>query len=57
VTLKAPFASSARAVRIDGNERAPCKPEFRDVLDKATTKLVARNERVMMMAEPMPPSL
>ena len=47
MALKAPFASSARAIRIDGDERASCKLEFRDVLDEATTKLVARNERFM----------
>jgi hypothetical protein len=46
VTLEAPFASSASAVRIDGERTSP-EPEFRDVLDEVTTKLVARNERVM----------
>src|SRR6516225_9049060 len=47
MTLEAPYASSARATRIDGDERASCKLQFRDDLEEATTKLVARNERVM----------
>ena len=47
MTLKAPFASSAKAIRIDGDERAPCKSELRYIFAEAAPKLMARNERLM----------
>ena len=44
--LAAPFAAPARNVGVDRDQRAPRKPEFRNVLAKIAAELVARNERL-----------
>jgi hypothetical protein len=47
VTPQTPFASPARAVRIDGDERAPLESQFRQVLAEAAAKLMTRSEGLM----------
>ena len=47
VTLEAPFASSARSIWIDSNERASPKPKSWNVLAEAAAKFMAWNERLM----------